>query len=72
VTQPHSCDAGTPPTPGPGTSSLRPSRPLETDTAGTPKPVARHPEKAVTIERVDFYDQEQFEAFYASLKRSRG
>ncbi|SNT32825.1 hypothetical protein [Actinacidiphila glaucinigra] len=27
---------------------------------------ARHPEKAVTIERVDFYDQEEFERFYAA------
>ncbi|WP_326580866.1 hypothetical protein OIE69_42715 [Actinacidiphila glaucinigra] len=26
----------------------------------------RHPEKAVTIERIDFYDQEEFERFYAA------
>lgn len=28
----------------------------------------RHPEKAVTIDRVDFYDLEAFERFYAGLK----
>lgn len=28
---------------------------------------ARHPEKAVTTDRVDFYDQEQFETFYIAL-----
>ncbi|MGW1887782.1 hypothetical protein [Streptomyces sp. NPDC001970] len=32
---------------------------------------ARHPEKAVTIERVDFYDKEQFEAFYAGLQERK-
>jgi hypothetical protein len=38
------------------------------DADGNGEPFARHPEKAVTIERVDFYDQEQFEAFYAGLQ----
>ncbi|GLV87852.1 hypothetical protein Slala03_75410 [Streptomyces lavendulae subsp. lavendulae] len=28
-------------------------------------PEARHPEKAVTIDRVDYYDREEFEAFHA-------
>ncbi|TJZ97839.1 hypothetical protein [Actinacidiphila oryziradicis] len=42
---------------------------VETDADG--KPVARHPEKAATIERVDFYDQEQFEAFYAGLQERK-
>ncbi|WP_127355941.1 hypothetical protein [Actinacidiphila soli] len=44
---------------------------LETGAEGTPTPVARHPDKAVTIERVDFYDQEQFEAFYAGLQERK-
>jgi len=41
---------------------------VETDADGNEKPVVRHPEKAVTVERVDFYDQEQFLAFYAGLQ----
>jgi hypothetical protein len=39
------------------------------DDAG--KPVARHPDKAVTIERIDFYDQEQFEAFHTGLQERK-
>jgi hypothetical protein len=41
---------------------------VETGADGTSEQVARHPEKAVTIARVDFYDQEQFLAFYAGLQ----
>ncbi|MCX4515913.1 hypothetical protein OHA27_37990 [Streptomyces sp. NBC_01619] len=32
---------------------------------------ARHPEKAITIERVDFYDKEEFETFYAGLQERK-
>jgi hypothetical protein len=32
---------------------------------------ARHPEKAVTIDRIDFYDREQFETFYAALQQRK-
>ncbi|WP_127354330.1 hypothetical protein [Actinacidiphila soli] len=41
---------------------------VETGADGTSEQVARHPEKAVTIARVDFYDQQQFKAFYAGLQ----
>ncbi|WP_127355283.1 hypothetical protein [Actinacidiphila soli] len=44
---------------------------VERDAAGKPKPVARHPDKAVTIERVDFYDKEQFEAFHTGLQKRK-
>jgi hypothetical protein len=44
---------------------------IETDADGKEKPVARHPEKAVTVERVDFYDQAQFEDFYAGLQERK-
>ncbi|MDX6352753.1 MAG: hypothetical protein QOF84_7543 [Streptomyces sp.] len=42
-----------------------------TEADGKTEQVVRHPEKAVTIERVDFYDQEQFEAFYAGLQERK-
>lgn len=32
---------------------------------------ARHPEKATTIDRIDYYDQEAFEAFYAALQERK-
>src|SRR5689334_11302614 len=41
---------------------------LGTDDEGKPVHYARHPEKAFTTNRTDFYDQEQFEAFFADLK----
>jgi hypothetical protein len=43
----------------------------EKDAEGNPKPFARHPEKATTIERVDFYDQQEFEAFYTGLQERK-
>jgi hypothetical protein len=43
----------------------------ETGADGTPKPVPRHPEEAVTIDRVDFYDQEQFFSFYIGLQERK-
>ncbi|WP_127357024.1 hypothetical protein [Actinacidiphila soli] len=43
----------------------------ETGAEGQGEQFTRHPEKAVTIQRVDFYDQQQFQAFYTGLKERK-